>query len=129
VLRGNPGSPGKVRGTARVLHSIADADKLLEGDILVAATTAPPWTTFFATVAAVVTDSGGLLSHTAVIAREYGIPAVVGASQATTLIQDGQLLEVDGDAGIVRILHETGSQTLGQKQETPVQIPPDFPVT
>ncbi len=69
-----------------------------------AETTAPPWTPLFATAAAVVTDTGGILSHCAVVAREYRIPAVVGTGTATSLIQDGQILEVDGDEGIVRIV-------------------------
>jgi len=104
LLRGNAGSPGKVRGPAKILHSITEAAKLKAGDILVAEMTAPPWTPLFATAAAVVTDTGGALSHCAVVAREYRIPAVVGTSKATSLIRDGQLLEVDGDAGIVRII-------------------------
>jgi pyruvate,water dikinase len=103
-LRGAPGSAGVVRGTARVISSIAEAHRLEPGDILVAQTTAPPWTPLFATVAAVVTDTGGALSHCAVVAREYGIPAVVGAAMASTVIADGQTIEVDGSAGVVRIL-------------------------
>ena len=69
-----------------------------------AETTAPPWTPLFAVAAAVVTDTGGVLSHCAVVAREYGIPAVVGAGNATTVIADGDVVEVDGDAGTVRIV-------------------------
>jgi len=105
VLRGNPGSPGVVRGRARVLRSLPEGNNgLEEGDILVAETTAPPWTPLFGVAAAVVTDTGGILSHSAVVAREYGIPAVVGASSATTAIADGDVVEVDGDAGTVRIV-------------------------
>lgn len=103
-VRGNAGSPGIVRGRAQVVRSLAEADKLEPGDILIAETTAPPWTPLFATVAAVVTDTGGILSHSAVVAREYGIPAVVGASNATNAIADGQMVEVDGNQGVVRIL-------------------------
>jgi pyruvate,water dikinase len=103
VLRGNAGSPGKVRGPARVVRSLAEATKLRRGDVLVAETTAPPWTPLFATAAAIVTDTGGILSHCAVVAREYRIPAVVGTGRATATIRDGQILEVDGDAGLVRI--------------------------
>ncbi len=103
-LRGSAGSSGRVRGTARIIDSISEAGRLRSGDILVAQTTAPPWTPLFATVAAVVTDTGGVLSHCAVVAREYGIPAVVGTGMATRVIEDGQLIEVDGDAGIVRIV-------------------------
>ena len=104
VLHGNPGSPGTARGIAKVVRSLAEAAKLEPGDILVAETTAPPWTPLFATVAAVVTDTGGILSHCAVVAREYGIPAVVGTGMATAMIADGQTVEVDGTTGIVRVI-------------------------
>ena len=104
VIRGNRGSPGKATGSARVVHSLAGAGKLQPGDVLVVETTAPPWTPLFATAAAVVSDTGGILSHCAVVAREYGIPAVVGTGNATARVQDGQLIEVDGDAGIVRFV-------------------------
>jgi pyruvate,water dikinase len=103
-LRGSAGSPGTVSGTARVVRSLDEADRLRPGDILVAEFTAPPWTPLFATVSAVVTDAGGILSHCAVVAREYGIPAVVGTARATATIRDGQRVEVDGDAGLVRLL-------------------------
>jgi pyruvate,water dikinase len=104
VIRGNCGSPGRATGPARVVHSLAGAGKLQPHDVLVVKTTAPPWTPLFATAAAVVSDTGGILSHCAVVAREYGIPAVVGTGNATGRIHDGQLIEVDGDAGIVRVL-------------------------
>ena len=104
TIPGRGGSPGKATGTARVLTSLADAHRLQPRDVLVAATTAPPWTPLFATAAAVVSDTGGILSHCAVVAREYGIPAVVGTGNATARIPDGHLVEVDGDAGVVRLL-------------------------
>jgi pyruvate,water dikinase len=103
IVTGHAGSPGVVRGTARVIHSLAEADRLQRGEILVAEATLPEWTPLFATAAAVVTDIGGILSHSAIVAREYCIPAVVGASIATTSIRDGQLIEVDGTHGIVRL--------------------------
>jgi pyruvate,water dikinase len=103
-LRGMPGSRGKVTGPACIVRTLEEAAKLKRGDILVAPTTLPSWTPFFVTAAAVVTGSGGILSHAAVVAREYGIPAVVGARGATEAIRDGQIIEVDGDAGIVRIV-------------------------
>ena len=103
-MRGNSGSPGKAQGHARVIRSLAEAGKLQPGDVLVAETTAPPWTPLFATAAAIVTDTGGILSHCAIVAREYGIPAVVGTGMATATFIDGQLIEVDGDAGLVRSL-------------------------
>jgi pyruvate,water dikinase len=104
VINGNPGSPGKVRGKAAVLLTLGDAGKLQRGDVLVAPATMPAWTPLFATAGAVVTDVGGVLSHCAIVAREYHIPAVVGTGMATAVIKDGQTLEVDGDAGTVRIL-------------------------
>lgn len=103
-VTGHAGSPGVVRGVARVVRSLADAGRLQKGEILVAETTAPPWTPIFATAAAVVTDTGGILSHSAVVAREYGIPAVVGTGIGTSVIPDGQMIEVDGNAGRVRLL-------------------------
>jgi pyruvate,water dikinase len=95
-----------VRGRARIIRSLAEAGALRTGEVLVARTTAPPWTPLFATAAAVVTDTGGVLSHSAVVAREYGIPAVVGTLAATQLLRDGQLLEVDGNAGTVTVIDE-----------------------
>jgi phosphohistidine swiveling domain-containing protein len=106
-IKGIPGSAGVARGTARVLHSLAEAGKLQPGDVLVAEFTVPPWTPLFATAAAVVTDGGGVLCHSAVVAREYRIPAVVGTGHATTTFKDGQLLEVDGNAGTVRVVSES----------------------
>jgi len=104
VLQGHAGSAGTVRGTARVILSLEQAHRLQQGDVLVTPTTAPPWTPLFATAAAVVTDAGGVLCHCAVIAREYGIPAVVGTGCATHVIQDGQSVEVNGSTGQVRIV-------------------------
>ena len=104
VVRGIPASRGRARGTARVVRSLGDATRVRPGDVLVTETTAPPWTPLFATVAALVTDMGGVLSHGAIVAREHGIPAVVGTSVATTAIADGQMVQVDGDAGEVRLI-------------------------
>lgn len=104
VLRGHPCSPGKVTGTAKVVMSLAEADKLRPGDILVAPATMPAWTPLFASITAVVTDAGGVLSHAGIVAREYNIPAVLGTGRATDEIKDGQQVEVDGDEGVVRIL-------------------------
>jgi phosphohistidine swiveling domain-containing protein len=105
-VKGLPGSAGVARGTARVIRSLAEAGKLQPGDVLVAIATEPPWTPLFATATAIVTDSGGVLSHSAVVAREYRIPAVVGTGNATGTFHDGQLLEVDGNAGTVRVVVE-----------------------
>ena len=104
VIRGHPGSSGRARGTARIVGALGDAGRVTAGDVLVTATTAAPWTPLFATVAAVVTDAGGVLSHSAIVAREYRIPAVVGCGDATVRIPDGALVEVDGDLGVVRLL-------------------------
>ena len=104
MLRGHAGSAGVVRGPARVIHTLSESAKLRLGDVLVAATTTPPWTPLFAIAGAVVTDTGGVLSHCAVVAREYRIPAVVGTGNATQRIHNGQMVEVDGSAGIVRLL-------------------------
>lgn len=107
-IQGYPGSPGIVRGPAKILNSLEDVEQVAPGDILVAQTTAPPWTPLFGSVAAIVTDTGGILSHCAVVAREYGIPAVVGTGIATTTIHNGQMIEVDGNSGVVRFLASFG---------------------
>lgn len=102
VLRGNPGSSGRARGPARVVRSLREAARLQPGDVLVARTASSAWTPLFATAAAVVIETGGILCHCAVVAREYGVPAVLGARMATELIEDGQMVEVDGASGTVR---------------------------
>jgi pyruvate,water dikinase len=104
TLKGTPGSTGKVTGTARIIIKLSDAGRLNKGDILVTATTSPPWTPLFATAGGIVTDTGGALSHCAIVAREYAIPAVVGTMRSTQMIKDGDRIEVDGDTGTVRIL-------------------------
>ena len=103
-LSGNGASAGVARGPARVLMSLAEADRLRPGDVLVARTTMPAWTPLFDVACAVVTETGGVLSHAAVVAREYGIPAVLNVTEATRRVRDGQLVEVDGTQGIVRII-------------------------
>jgi pyruvate,water dikinase len=104
VLRGHPGSAGTAEGIARVLLDLDDADRLGDGEILVCPFTAPPWTPLFGVAAAVVTDAGGVLSHAAIAAREFAIPAVVGVQAATTRITDGARIRVDGAAGTVEIV-------------------------
>jgi pyruvate,water dikinase len=104
VVSGIAGSPGVVRGTAKVIVALSDAAKLQPGDILVTEYTGPWWTPLFGIAGALVTDFGGVLSHCAIVAREFGIPAVVGTGSATTTLIDGQLIEVDGNQGIVRII-------------------------
>ena len=101
VLRGAPASAGSYRGRARVVESFSDVSSLQGGDVLVCRSTTPPWTPYFAIIGALITNSGGILSHGAVVAREFGIPAVVGTRNATALIPDGATVTVDGTAGVV----------------------------
>jgi phosphohistidine swiveling domain-containing protein len=102
-VNGVAASRGLHRGTARVITGLDEGHRLQPGDILVCRTTAPPWTSLFAIAGAVVSDAGGLLSHTAICAREYGIPSVVATQVATTKIPDGATITVDGDKGYVTI--------------------------
>ncbi|MEU8843974.1 rifamycin-inactivating phosphotransferase [Streptomyces roseus] len=103
ALVGVPVSAGTSEGRARVILDMADAD-LEEGDILVTPFTDPSWSPLFVAIAGLVTEVGGLMTHGAVIAREYGLPAVVGVEQATRLIRDGQRIRVHGTDGYVEIL-------------------------
>jgi phosphoenolpyruvate synthase/pyruvate phosphate dikinase len=104
ALKGVPTSAGKVTAPACVLHGPEDFDRMRPGDVLVAGTTTPAWTPLFAMASAVVTDIGGPLSHGSIVAREYGIPAVMGTGVATRRISDGQTITVDGDAGVVTLV-------------------------
>jgi pyruvate,water dikinase len=104
VLWGTPASAGTARGRARVARSLEEASSVRPGQILVCEMTLPPWSVLFATISAVVADTGGILSHCATVAREYGIPCVVGTTVGTTVIRDGMLLEVNGSTGEVEIL-------------------------
>ena len=103
ALVGLPVSAGTIEGRARVILDMAHAD-LEAGDILVTAYTDPSWTPLFVAIAGLVTEVGGLMTHGAVIAREYGLPAVVGVEHATRLIRDGQRIRVHGTDGYVEIL-------------------------
>ena len=103
TLKGVPASPGQVTASARVLHGPEEFDQMRPGEVLVAGTTTPAWTPLFAMASAVVTDIGGPLSHGSIVAREYGIPAVMGTGVATRRIQSGQTITVDGGAGIVTL--------------------------
>jgi pyruvate,water dikinase len=100
-LKGNAGSRGVASGEAFIAHSLSEATGLKPGQVLVATTTMPAWTPLFGIAAAIVTETGGPLSHCAIVAREYGIPAVVGAAGAMRAIEPGQIITVDGDRGIV----------------------------
>jgi phosphohistidine swiveling domain-containing protein len=104
VITGLSVSPGIARGRVRIM---AGADDDFEpGEVLVANVTDTGWTPFFGCAAAVVTNVGGVMSHAAIVAREFGVPAVVNTMTATQRLRDGQLVEVDGDAGTVRIISE-----------------------
>jgi pyruvate,water dikinase len=102
-LKGVAASAGRITGTACVLHGPEDFDKMQLGAILVAKMTTPAWTPLFAMAGGVVTDIGGPLSHGSIVAREYGIPAVLGTAAATRVIKSGQQITVDGDAGTVTL--------------------------
>jgi len=104
VLKGMPASPGQATGPVRVILGPDDFDRFQPGEVLVAQVTAPAWTPLFGLAAAVVTDGGSLAAHASLVAREYGIPAVVGAGDATARLCDGQRVLVDGSAGVVTLL-------------------------
>ena len=103
VLKGIAASPGYVTGIARVIHGADEFAQMRQGDILVARITTPAWTPLFALAAGVVTDVGGPLSHSSIVAREYHIPAVLGTGVATEWLHNGQNVTVDGDAGTVTL--------------------------
>jgi pyruvate,water dikinase len=103
-VRGYAASPGIVEGVARVLRDVNDIGQIKDGEILVCPVTAPSWGPVFGKVKAAVSDIGGTMSHAAIVAREYGMPAVVGTGQATKRIKTGQRVRVDGDRGVVTIL-------------------------
>ncbi|MCZ7587971.1 MAG: phosphoenolpyruvate synthase [Gaiella sp.] len=106
ALVGLPVSAGTIEGRARVILDLTEAD-LETGDILVTAYTDPSWTPLFVSIKGMVTEVGGLMTHGAVIAREYGLPAVVGVERATQLIQDGQRIRVNGTGGFIEIVSAT----------------------
>jgi phosphoenolpyruvate synthase/pyruvate phosphate dikinase len=106
-LKGVGCSPGVFTGRARVILDIHATLNLTKDDILVTAFTDPGWTPVLARVGGVVTEVGGLLSHAAVIGREYGIPAILNLNQATKLIQDGDLIKINGKTGELEILEKS----------------------
>ena len=103
-VKGFPGAVGKIEGIARVITDISHIDELQNGEILVTSATNIGWTVAFHKVSAIVTDIGAPLSHAAIVAREFGIPAVVGSGNATTVIKTGDRIIVDGGSGIVQIV-------------------------
>jgi pyruvate,water dikinase len=103
-LTGFAASPGTAEGPARVIRSAEELDELVDGEILVAPITAPSWAPVFGRIKATVTDIGGIMSHAAIVCREYGVPAVTGTAFATRDIKTGTRVRVDGSAGSVTIL-------------------------
>jgi pyruvate,water dikinase len=105
-LGGMAASPGVVEGIARVVGGAEDLDQIQQGEVLVTRITAPSWGPVFGRIAATVTDIGGMMSHAAIVCREYGLPAVTGVGSATTAIRTGQRVRVDGNNGTVTILDD-----------------------
>jgi pyruvate,water dikinase len=103
-MHGVAASAGVVEGVARVLHDVNEIGEIREGEILVCPVTAPSWAPVFGKIKAAVSDIGGAMSHAAIVAREYGMPAVVGTGDATKRIRTGDRIRVDGDRGTVRVL-------------------------
>lgn len=116
VIKGAGASPGQVTAPARVLNGPQDFDRMVPGDVLVARITTPAWTSLFAMASAVVTDVGGPLSHSSIVAREYGIPAVLGTGVATQRLASGQRIHVDGDAGTVTAEHPPAAPGPGRSR-------------
>ena len=104
VLRGTGASPGQVRGPARVVLTSTEFDRVQPGDVIVCPSSNPSWVPVFTIAGGLVTNTGGILSHAAVVAREFGLPAVVGTRDATSRIADGREVEIDGTTGTVRLL-------------------------
>ena len=103
-VHGYPASPGVVEGVARVVRDVNEIGTVQQGEVLVCSVTAPSWGPVFPKIAAAVSDIGGMMSHAAIVAREYGLPAVVGTGHATKLIKTGDRVRVDGDQGTVTII-------------------------
>jgi len=110
-ITGIAASPGTIEGLARVVRTVEEFDEVREGDILVCQMTNPAWVVLFTKIAGLVTDTGGLTSHPAVLSREFGIPAVIGTSIATHRIATGDRLRLDGSAGVVEILARASTGT------------------
>jgi pyruvate,water dikinase len=104
AFKGFAGSPGTVEGKARVCRTVEEICRLETGEILVAPTTSPSWAPVFSKIGACVTDVGGVMSHAAIVCREYGMPAVVGTGHATKIIKTGQMVRVNGSTGEITIL-------------------------
>jgi pyruvate,water dikinase len=105
-LNGAAASPGTVEGVARVVRTLAELAEVRDGEILVCGSTSPAWAPIFSKIKATVTDVGGVMSHAAIVCREYGLPAVVGTGRATSMIRTGQTIRVNGTAGVVTLVEE-----------------------
>jgi pyruvate,water dikinase len=105
IIHGSPGSAGVVKGKIRRLESPEDGHQLQQGEIMLALQTDIAWTVLFPRAAAIVTDIGAPLSHAAIVARELGIPAVVGCGNAMSRLKSGDLVRVDGARGFIEIIH------------------------
>jgi pyruvate,water dikinase len=114
-LEGFPGSPGVVEGPARVILTFEEFPTLQSGEILICPYTSTAWTPLFLKIAGVVTDTGGMLTHAAIAAREYGIPAVVGTWNATNSIRNGDIVKVDGNTGVVEVVKRADKNPKGLK--------------
>ena len=104
VLKGIPGCPGIQEGIAHLVSDPSELDTVKDGEVLVCKMTNPAWVVSFSKISALVTDTGGALSHPAVVAREFGVPCVVGTRRATQLIKTGDKVRVDGSKGIVEVI-------------------------
>jgi phosphohistidine swiveling domain-containing protein len=127
VLAGTPASAGRFTGTARVVLGEHQFDKIQVGDVVVCPVTSATWSVVFPSIGALVTDAGGILSHPAIIAREHGIPAVVGTGNATDVLKDGQRVTVDGNTGIVELVEGVNlldGPWATSNQTEPVSVPP-----
>ncbi|HET8978420.1 MAG TPA: PEP-utilizing enzyme [Solirubrobacteraceae bacterium] len=103
-LSGAAASPGTIEGLARVVRTVSEIADVRDGEILVCGSTSPAWAPIFTKIKGTVTDVGGVMSHAAIVCREYGLPAVVGTGRATAQIRTGQMIRVDGSAGVVTLL-------------------------
>ena len=129
VVTGTPASPGRYTGPVRVVMGEHEFGKIRAGDVVVCPMTSPAWSVVFPSMGALVTDAGGILSHPAIIAREHGVPAVVGTGNSTQILKDGQRVAVDGDTGIVDLVE--GANLLDGLQAPspeliaiPIEVPP-----
>ena len=129
LLRGLGGAPGSAAGPVRVLASLADAGRLGDGDVLVTHMTAPDWVPLMRRAAAIVTDSGGMTCHAAIVSRELGIPAVVGTGEATRRLRDGELVTVDATHGVVLEGAATPADARGARAAGPASVSAAAPVT